>query len=73
MSVNEFSTTIQLSHLLASELGLHGDQAIVIDTIYNTKEKVKDDNICDIIESLFHIKGVLKNLISSTQNNEKMV
>lgn len=55
MSVNEFSTTIQLSHLLASELGLHGDQAIVIDTIYNTKEKVKDDNICDIIESLFHI------------------
>ena len=55
MSGNEYSTTIQLSHLLASEIGMHGDQAMVIDAIYNTKTKVTVDNICDIIENLFQI------------------
>jgi len=55
MSGNEYSTTIQLSHLLASEIGIHGDQAIVIDAIYNTKTKVSDGSIHDTIQSLFHI------------------
>lgn len=55
MGGNEYSTTIQLSHLLASEIGIHGDKAIVIDAIYNTKTKVTDENIHGTIEKLFNI------------------
>lgn len=55
MSGNEYSTTIQLSHLLASEIGMYGDRAIIIDAIYSTRTEVTDDNINGIIESLFHI------------------
>ncbi len=74
MSGNEFSTTIQLSHMLASEIGVYGDQAIVIDVIYNTKEKITDENIHYIIENQFliniesdRIEQTIKNLIKENK------
>ncbi|MBQ9989404.1 MAG: hypothetical protein IJP31_00445 [Lachnospiraceae bacterium] len=52
---NEFITSIQLSHLLAMEIGVMGDEATIIDTIENTEEFLTLETLPKAISALFHI------------------
>jgi hypothetical protein len=52
----EFIKTMQLSHLLASDVGLAGLEATIIDTIFNSKISITDHNIVDEIKKLFKIE-----------------
>jgi hypothetical protein len=46
---------IQLSHLLATDIGLEGLEASIIDTLYNAESSVNEDNIVFEIQSKFRI------------------
>lgn len=47
--------TIQLSHLLAVDIGLEGLEATIIDTIYNSSITITDENLISEIERVFKI------------------
>lgn len=59
---DEFAVAVQLSYLLASDIGVLGDEAIVIDAIHHAKGEVTEDNIQQIIEELFHVSVSIESL-----------
>ncbi len=72
---DEFATTIQLSYLLASDIGVLGDEATVIDAVHHAKEGVTEDNVQQVIEELFHVNIPSENLkrtISSLYKQNKL-
>ena len=72
---DEFAVTVQLSYLLASDIGVLGDEAIVIDALHHAKGEVTENNIQETIEDLFHVSVSfegLKRTLSSLYKQNKL-
>lgn len=53
---NEFMTTIKLSYLLSGDIGINGDDATIIDTIYFSKKNITNSNMRKQVEALFCVQ-----------------
>lgn len=55
-ALNEYTVSVQISHLLATDIGLLGDEATIIDTINNTDESITLENLPQAILKLFRVR-----------------
>lgn len=51
----DYATVLQLSHLLALEIGLNGDESTIIDTICQAKPPVNENNLHELVLALFNV------------------
>ena len=65
MTENKYNSTIQLSHLLASDIGINGDEATIVDAVYCSKVDITDSNLRMEIIGLFHVE-IEQDRISNT-------